>query len=119
VSLDAPLRKAASSVLAKFGTSTVLQRVTSTAYSTTTRKMNPVTIDVPIKGRFFKYTDRQLLANPSIKAGDRGLELAAADLPAIPTVSDKVQDGVTYDIVNIEVTIATDEPALYQLQLRR
>ncbi len=118
--LDAPLKKVAKSVLDRFGTSTALRRVTSTAYNPATRKMAPVTTDIALKGRFFQYTDRQMLANPSIKAGDRGLYIAAADLPAPLVVSDKiVKDGIAYEIVRSEAMQATDEAAMYELQLRR
>jgi hypothetical protein len=120
LSLDAPLRKVAKSVLAKFGTGLAIRRVTGSAYSPATRSMNPQTTDTEIKGRFFQYTDRQMAANPSIKAGDRGLEIAAADVPATPKISDKiVYDSSVFDIVNIETIQATDEAALYVLQLRR
>jgi hypothetical protein len=118
VSLDAAVRKAAKTVLAKFGTSTVIRRVTSTAYDTTTGKMAPVTTDTTVKGRFEEYTDRQF--SETIKAGDRKLTIAAEDLTFTPSPAEKVVTaGIVYQIVNVKQEMATDQAALYTLQLRR
>jgi hypothetical protein len=118
VGLDAPLRKVASTVLAKFGTSAVLRRVTGTGYNTTTGTMSPTTTDTAVKGRLDDYLDREL--SDTIKAGDRKLTIAAADVPARPTVSDTVlYGGLVYQIVRVESVIAKDASALYVLQVRR
>ncbi len=118
MSLDAAVRKAAKTVLAKFGTSTVIRRVTGTAYDPTTRTMAPVTTDTTVKGRFEDYTDRQF--SETIKAGDRKLTIAAADLAYTPTPAEKVVSaGIIYQIVTVKQEMATDQAALYTLQLRR
>lgn len=116
--LDAPLRKAASTVLSKLGTSIAIRRVTSTAYSTVTRSMMPVTQDFTVKGRLDEYTDRQL--SDTVRAGDRKLTIAAADLTFEPTVDDQaVIAGTIYEVIRVMTELATDQAAIYVMQLRR
>lgn len=116
--LDAPLRKAAQKVLGAFGQDVTIRTVTGTAYNVTTRTMTPTTADVTVAGRLDNYRDRELLG--TIRAGDRKLTIAAADVSAIPTVADKVVIASTvWDIIDVLPEQATDQAALYVLQLRR
>ena len=116
--LDAPLRKVAQSVLGKFGTSVAIRRVTGTAYNTTTGTMIPTTVDTVVKGRLDEYTDRQL--SDTIRAGDRKLTIAAADLTIPPTVDDTVVIAMlVYEVVRVVSEQATDLSAIHVLQVRR
>jgi hypothetical protein len=117
MNLDTPLRKVAQTVLTKFGTAVTIRRVAGT-YDVATGISTPSNSDTTVKGRLGNYTDREL--SNTVHAGDRKLEIAAADLAFQPSVDDEVLiAGVSYDIVNVKPTLATDLPALYVLQLRR
>ena len=119
MSLDTPLRKVAKTVLGKFGSSGTIRRVTGTGYNTTLRKMTPVTTDYVVKGRLENYVDRDF--SDTIHAGDRQWTIAAVDIPFTPTVDDVVDlaDGLTYEIVNVKPEMATNQAAIFVLQLRR
>lgn len=118
MTLDAPLRKVAKSVLAKFGTDVTIRRVTGTSYSTTTRSMVPTTSDTVIKGRLDEYLDREL--GNIIRVGDRKLTIAASDLSYTPTVDDKVVIAtLVYEVIRVQSDIATDAAAIYIMQIRR
>lgn len=118
MTLDAPLRKVAQSVLAKFGTSVTIRRVTGTSYSTTTRSMVPTTADTVVKGRLDEYLDREL--GEVVHVGDRKLTIAAADLTFTPTVDDKVVIAtLVYEVIRVQSDIATDAAAIYVMQIRR
>jgi hypothetical protein len=116
--LDAVMRKAATTVVGKFGTDVTIRRVTATAYSPSAGTMAPVTVDTTIKGRIEEYRDRQL--SDTIRAGDRKVTIAAADIALAPTIEDQVVvAGLGYNVVNVTREMATDLAAIYVLQLRR
>lgn len=116
--LDAPLRKVARSVLGMFGTASILRRVTAAAYNTATGTMTPTTSDTDWEVRIDEYRDREL--SDTIHAGDRKVTGAAADLAFTPTVDDQwVYGGVAYDIIRVQPELATDQAAIFVLQVRR
>lgn len=126
MSLDSPLRRVAQKVLATFGTSVTIRRVTGTAYNTTTRTMTPTTADTTVKARIDEYTDRELgfsvatQTAPPIRAGDRKVTVAAADLAYVPSVDDKVMIAtLIYDVIRVQPELATDLAAIHVLQVRR
>lgn len=116
--LDAPLRKVARAVLATFGTSVTVRRVSGTAYNTATGTMTPTTSDTVLKARIDEYRDREL--SDTIHAGDRKVTIAAVDLAFTPTVDDRlVIASVEYDIIRVQPELATDLAAIHVLQVRR
>lgn len=115
--LDAPLRKVAKTVLRKFGTP-VTFRTTAGTYNATTMVLTETDTDVTIKGRLDEYTDRELQG--TVKAGDRKLTVPALDLTTAPTPATKVLvSGLVYDVVRVDPHLATDQAAIYVIQLRR
>ena len=126
MSLDTPLRAVAKKILATFGTSSAIRRVTGTAYNTTTRTMTPTTADTTWKVRVDEFTDRELGSSlvgsvaGTIRAGDRKVTGAAVDLGFTPTVDDKwVYQSQVWDIIRVEPVLATDLAAIHVLQVRR
>ena len=124
--LDAPLRKVARKILDKFGTSVIIRRVTGTAYNTSTRTMTPTTADTTVNGRLDEYTDREMASaltnqeRPPIKSGDRKLTVAANALAFTPAIADRaVVASVVYKVLWVTSHLATDEAAIFELQLRR
>lgn len=116
--LDAPLRKVAHTVLAMFGTSVTLRRVSGTAYNTATGTMAPTTSDTVVKARLDEYRDREL--SDLIHAGDRKVTLAAADLSFLPTIDDLVViASLEYEVLRVQSELGTDQAVLYILQVRR
>lgn len=118
MTLDAPLRTVAQSVLKQFGTTVTLRVVTGTAYNTTTRTMTPTTADFPWKVRYRNYKSREL--SDTIRATDLEVTGAAADLTVTPKESDKIVIGsAEWDVLSVQSELATDQAALYILQIRR
>ena len=117
--LDTPLRKVAQTVLHTFGTTVIFTHSTPGSYDPATGiAANPSTTSVSVKGRIDDYRAREL--NDTIRATDRKLTIAAADLASVPDVDDTVTvAGSVYDIVRIDPVMATDLDALYVIQLRR
>lgn len=117
--LDRPLRKVAQTVLRTFGTNVIIRRVTPGAYNPATRVVSPTTGDTTVRGRIDDYTEREL--RDSVKAGDRKVLIAAADLSYTPEPQkDKVViASLEYDVVRVVPDLATDDPAIYTLQVRR
>lgn len=126
MSLDTPLRKVAQTVLKRFGTDVTFRRVTGAAYNTSTGTMTPTTADTTVKARIDEYTDRELgfsvatQTAPPVRAGDRKVTVAAADLSYTPTVDDRVVIAtLVYDIIRVQPQLATDLAAIHIVQVRR
>lgn len=124
--LDAPLRKVARAVLRTFGTTVTVRRVTAAAYNTATGTMTPTISDTVVKARIDEYTDRELgfsvatQAGQLIRAGDRKVTIAAADLSFTPSVDDQVViAAVEYEIIRVQPELATNQAAIHVLQVRR
>lgn len=116
--LDAALRKVAQAVLGTFGTSVTLRRVSGTAYNTGTGTMTPTTTDTVVQARLDEYRDRDL--SDLIHVGDRKVTIAAADLSFVPTIDDLVViASLEYEVQRVQSELATDQAALYILQVRR
>lgn len=117
--LDTPLRKVAQTVLRKFGTDVTFTHSTPGTYDPATgTAADPATTSVTVKGRIDDYRAREL--SDTVRATDKKLSIAAADLDSAPDVDDSVTvAGSVYDIVRVEPVMATDLDALYVIQLRR
>lgn len=115
--MDTKIRAVVKRVMRKVGTLVTVQRVAIGAYSPGSSTITTSAADFEVYGRLDEYTDREL--SNTIRAGDRKLFLAAADLSFVPVVSDKVVIAEdSFDIVRVTREMAKDEPAMYVLQLR-
>jgi len=115
--LDAPLRNVAKSLLNTFGTSVTFRLVTPGSYDTTTGTQKPTETNTTVKGTLAAYTNHE--RGDSIQLGDRKLFVAASALTVTPTTDDQIViDSSVYRIVRNNVTYATDQAAIFELQIR-
>jgi hypothetical protein len=118
MALAGPLRKVASKLMAKFGGTATIRRVTTGAYNTTTGTVAETTSDVGVKGILEDVNLREV--NDLIQATDKRLIVAAFDLNGtVPKTSDEVIiSGTTYQIVTIATIEQDNTPITYELILR-
>lgn len=117
MTLAIPLRKVASKLMAKFGGTATIRRVTLGAYNPTTGTAAETTSDTAVRGVLEDVNLREV--NDLIQAGDKRLLIAAADTPAAPTTADRVIiEGRTLQVIEVR-TIEQDNTAItYELILR-
>ena len=117
MTLATPLRKVASKLMAKFGGSATIRRVTTGVYNTTTGTASETTADTPVFGVLEDVNLREV--NDLIQAGDKRLLIAAADVANAPTTADEVVIGaVVHQVITVR-TIEQDNTAItYELILR-
>lgn len=117
MALASPLRKVASKLMAKFGGTAIIRRVTAGAYNTTTGASAETTADTTVRGVLEDV--RRSEVNDLVQQGDKRLIIAAADVANPPTTADRVVIS-TRSLQIIEVrTIEQDNTAItYELILR-
>jgi hypothetical protein len=117
MTLASPLRKVASKLMAKFGGTATLVRVTLGAYNPTTGTAAETTSSTELRGVLQDVNLREV--NELIQAGDKRLLIAAADVAAVPTTADRVIiENRTLQIIQVQ-TIEQDNTAItYELILR-
>mgnify|MGYP003343937832 CR=1 FL=1 len=117
MSLANPLRKVASKLMAKFGGTATIRRVTAGAYNTTTGASTETTTDTTVRGVLEDVTRREV--NDLIQAGDKRLMIAAADVTQVPTTADRVIiSNRSLQVIEVR-TIEQDNTAItYELILR-
>jgi hypothetical protein len=117
MTLASPLRKVASKLMAKFGGTATIRRVTSGAYNPTTGAAAETVVDTAVRGVLQDVNLREV--NDLIQAGDKRLLIAAADVSTAPTTADRVLiGGRTLQVIQV-VTIEQDNTAItYELILR-
>lgn len=117
MALATPLRKVASKLMAKFGGSATIRRVTTGAYDPATGTASETTADTAVRGVLEDVNLREV--NDLIQAGDKRLLIAAADVANAPTTADEVVIGaVVHQVVTVR-TIEQDNTAItYELILR-
>ena len=117
MTLATPLRKVASKLMAKFGGTVTIRRVTPSTYNTTTGAITETTADTSVRGVLEDVNLREV--NELIQAGDKRLTIAAADVTNAPTTTDRVLiGGVSHQVIRVQ-TIEQDNTAItYELILR-
>jgi hypothetical protein len=117
MALATPLRKVASKLMAKFGGTATIRRVTVGSYNATTGAVAETTTDTNVRGVLEDVNQREV--NDLIQAGDNRLLIAAADVANAPTTADRVLiGGVTHQVITVR-TIEQDNTAItYELILR-
>lgn len=117
MTLATPLRKVASKLMAKFGGTVTIRRVTPSSYNTTTGAITETTADANVRGVMEDVNLREV--NELIQAGDKRLTIAAADVTNAPTTTDRVLiGGVSHQVIRVQ-TIEQDSTAItYELILR-
>jgi hypothetical protein len=117
MALANPLRKVASKLMAKFGGTATIRRITIGAYNPTTGTAAETTSDTELRGVVEDVNVREI--NDLIQSGDKRLTVAAADVAAVPSTADRVLiGGVTHQIIRV-TTIEQDNTAItHELILR-
>jgi hypothetical protein len=117
MTLVTPLRKVASKLMAKFGGTVTIRRVTPGSYNATTGVITETTADTSVRGVLEDVNLREV--NELIQAGDKKLTVAAADLANAPTTTDRVViSGTSHQVIRVQ-TIEQDNTAItYELILR-
>lgn len=120
--LDNALKNATKSVYGAFGKPMALRRQVGGGYDPSTGgQSDPTFANYRVNGRVEDYADA-LVDGALVQAGDRKVTFAAADLPRglRPEVTDKWLVGnIAYSIVRVKGTDATEEVALWEVQVRR
>jgi hypothetical protein len=83
MALANPLRKVASKLMAKFGGTATIRRITIGAYNPTTGTAAETTSDTVLRGVVEDVNVREV--NDLIQSGDKRLTVAAADVAAVPS----------------------------------
>jgi hypothetical protein len=117
MSLAAPLRKVASKLMAKFGGTATIRRISNGIYNPTAGTASETFADTSVRGVLQDVNLREV--NDLIQAGDKRLLIAAADLAGAPTTADRIIiAGRTLQVIQV-VTIEQDNTAItYELILR-
>ena len=117
MSLASPLRKVASKLMAKFGGTATLRRVTVGSYNATTGAVTETTADTALRGVLQDVTKREV--NDLIQAGDKRLIIAAADTSTMPTTADRVIiDSRSLQVIEVRTIEQDNTPITYELILR-
>lgn len=115
--ISKPLRKVATTLMAKFGTAASIKTITPGIYNANTGSVSRTTSSVTVKGIFEDVTVNQV--NDLIRSTDRRFTVAAADLSVAPTTADVLTYGGK-DLEIIEVTRVEQDgvDVIYQLIIR-
>ena len=117
MALATPLRKVASKLMAKFGGTATICRVTPGIYNATTGTVTETTTDTTVRGVLEDVKAREV--NELVQASDKRLIIAAADVTAAPSTVDRVLiSSISHQIIRVD-TIEQDNTAItYELILR-
>jgi len=117
MALSTALRKAASKLMAKFGGTATIRRITLGSYDPATGTAAETTADTSVRGVLEDVNLREV--NDLIQAGDKRLTIAAADVANAPTPADKVLiASVVHQIISVATTEQDNTAITYELILR-
>ena len=117
MTLATSLRATASKLMAKFGGTATIRRVTTGTYNPVTGTASESISDTTVKGVVEDVNAREV--NDLVQAGDRRLTIAAADVSAAPTTADKVViSSVVHQVIRVTTIEQDNQPITYELILR-
>jgi len=117
MALSTALRKAASKLMAKFGGTATIRRITLGSYDPATGTAAETAADTAVRGVLEDVNLREV--NDLIQAGDKRLTIAAADVANAPTPADKVLiASVVHQIISVATTEQDNIAITYELILR-
>ena len=117
MTLATSLRATASKLMAKFGGTATIRRVTTGTYNPVTGTASESTSGTTVKGVVEDVNAREV--NDLVQAGDRRLTIAAADVNATPTTADKVViSNVVHQVIRVTTIEQDNQPITYELILR-
>jgi GTP cyclohydrolase III len=117
MALASSLRSTASKLMAKFGGLVTIRRITPGSYNATAGTISEAAADATIRGVLQDVNRREV--NELVQASDKRLIIAAADISAAPTTTDKVLiNAVVHQIIKIATIEQDNLPITYELILR-
>ena len=117
MTLATSLRATASKLMAKFGGTATIRRVTTGTYNPVTGTASESISDTTVKGVVEDVNAREV--NDLVQAGDRRLTIAAADVNATPTTADKVViSSVVHQVIRVTTIEQDNQPITHELILR-
>lgn len=117
MALARSLQKIASQLVNKFGGEITYRQIVGGAYSTSTGTIVETATDVAIRGVLDKVS--KLEVNDLVHETDKKLIVAAADLPAAASLTDRIViDSVVHQIVQISVIEQNNDAITFELFIR-
>lgn len=117
MALAASLQSIASKLVDKFGGDITYRQISGSAYNTTTGAVTETATDTAIKGVLDRVSKQEI--NELIHEQDKKLIVAAADLPAAASLTDRVViSNVVHQIIKIDVIEQDNTAISYELFLR-
>lgn len=122
--LDAPLRSAALSLIAKFGKAITLRTPGST-YDPATGRVSGDPADVQVRALIEDYPAFLTLggsreSGAGVIAGDKKVTIAAAAVASAPATTQQLLiDGSLYGLEKVDAIYSGDQAALYVMQARK
>lgn len=112
-----PLRGVASKLMARFGGEATFRRVVNGAYNATTGATAETTTDTAIRGVLQDVRKQEV--GGMVQAGDKMMMVAAADLPTVPTIADRiVVSDRSLQIIKVTTIEQDNTDILYEIILR-
>ena len=116
--LDSPLRSVAQTLMGLFGTPVSATFVSHGDYDAEAGLQDTTETTTIVDAVLAEYSISQI-DDVSIKVGDRKAYIAAADLAEPKPDNELVIGADTYRVVSVQPVQATDQAALYEVQIRR
>ena len=117
MALASSLQKVASKIVGKFGGAVTVTVVTPGTYNTTTGIITESTATASIKGVLDAVNAREV--NELVQASDKKLTIAAIDLAAAPTATDRIViSGISHQIIAVNKIEQDNQAIIYTLILR-
>ena len=117
MALASSLQKVASKIVGKFGGAVTVTVVTTGTYNTTTGVITETTTTSAIKGVLDAVNAREV--NELVQSSDKKLTIAAIDLAAAPTTTDRILiSGISHQIIAVNKIEQDNQAIIYTLILR-
>lgn len=117
--LDKPLRKVASKLIRRFGTTVTLIRKGAPAYNIATGTATESSTNYSIKAIIEDYKANEMQEG-LVKVGDRRILFASSELPFEPQPSDQIVfGGITHNVISIQQFYSGDQSAVFSCQVRK
>lgn len=103
--------------MAKFGSTTTIRRIGTGIYNPVTGTVSQANAETSIKGIIQGVNQRAV--NDLVRATDKLLLIAAADVSFTPTTSDEIIiSGITHQVIAVQTIEQDNTPITYELILR-
>lgn len=115
--LSSSLRRVSSRIIGRFGGAVTIRTITPGVYNPETGTVSRVTSDATVQGVLQDVNASEV--SDLVRATDKRLLVAAADLTAAPTTSDRVIiAGSEHEVIAVQTVEQENSAILYDLVLR-